>query len=406
MKKLTLLAVVLFSLTASTFAIGNRIVELSTTSNVEATNNVFAVKDYLVPELVIDMSDFAKKVPKSGFNATESVSEELAFKIDIPSGPKIGFGLGAEILGSFTASKSLFELLYAGHDFTEEENLVCTIDDTYVDVFAFINASYGMDIGDKITFMVTPTLFSTVAHMGMEDTKVTLTNKNNGDFGFALSGKLSVYAGETLGDDYLALLSSLNNNFGFDLAASGYYKLFDFLDVGGSFRIPIVPSRPKVQSIAAFDCSMMTNVTDLTSGGFSAPAFNMGEWVASEGTYVVNRPMKFAASAVYHPVIGIMPWEDLITCYATLGFGIKHSFTSDAKAYFDYYFGTKFSLWNMLKLTVSAEHLDEIYRNKIEFGFNTRLLEVDTGISSSSKSFAKSFTGAGIGAYVNVALGF
>ncbi|MCQ2576615.1 MAG: hypothetical protein MJ162_07705 [Treponema sp.] len=408
MKKLLLSAAVLLSMTASTFAIGNRVIELKSVTNLEASNNLFGVTDFLVPEVVIDLSDLKNQVPNSGFNVSTNMSELFSLNIDVPHGPKIGFGAGVEMYGSASISKSFFKLIYEGHDFTENEELTCSVDDTYADVFAYTNATFGMDIGNRITFKATPTLFSTVAHVGLEDTKVTLTNTNEGKFGISMTGRIATYAGSELPSfqEYTSLLNSLNNNCGFDFSAEGYYKLFDFLDVGGSFRIPMVPSRPKVETSQSFEYSLITDIEELTGNTFTLPAFVMGEPVYTNGNYVLNRPMKFAATAIFHPIIDVMPWADLITCTGTVGLGVKHSFTPDAKVYFDYSLSTKLSLFNMLKLTVATEHMDEIFKNKVELGMNVRLLEIDAGVSVASKSFTKSFTGGGVGAYLVVCMGF
>ena len=50
--------------------------------------------------------------------------------------------------------------------------------------------------------------------------------------------------------------------------------------------------------------------------------------------------------------------------------------------------------------------MDEVYKNALALSLNIRLVEVDAGVSLQSPNFTKSFTGAGLGAFVTLCIGF
>ena len=66
----------------------------------------------------------------------------------------------------------------------------------------------------------------------------------------------------------------------------------------------------------------------------------------------------------------------------------------------------RLSLWNILSFELSHSRMDEIFKNELAVALNIRLVEVDAGVSFQSADFAKSFTGAGVGAFVTVCVGF
>ena len=78
----------------------------------------------------------------------------------------------------------------------------------------------------------------------------------------------------------------------------------------------------------------------------------------------------------------------------------------ETQFYVDYSVAGRLSLWNILSLSLSHSYMDEIFKNEIALALNIRLAEVDAGVSFQSPSFTKSFTGAGVGAFVTVCVGF
>ena len=106
----------------------------------------------------------------------------------------------------------------------------------------------------------------------------------------------------------------------------------------------------------------------------------------------------------------------LLTTTGYLGLGFRHPFASainqstggvdETQVYVDYSIGGRLSLWNILSLSLSHSYLDEIFKNEVALALNIRLIEVDAGISLQSPSFTKSFSGAGLGAFVTVCVGF
>jgi hypothetical protein len=63
-------------------------------------------------------------------------------------------------------------------------------------------------------------------------------------------------------------------------------------------------------------------------------------------------------------------------------------------------------LANLLSFYLSTEYTDQIFMQKASMSLNFRVIEVVTGIATTSSSFVKTFQGTGFGAFVTVYMGF
>ena len=129
----------------------------------------------------------------------------------------------------------------------------------------------------------------------------------------------------------------------------------------------------------------------------------LGDFVKLDQPYEIHRPMKLGISANFHP------FGSLLTTDGYIGVGVRHPFAKDVsetKVYLDYSVAGRLSFWNFLSFEVSHSYMDQLFKNEFAVALNIRLVEVDAGVSLQSASFAKSFKGAGLGAFVTVAIGF
>jgi hypothetical protein len=127
--------------------------------------------------------------------------------------------------------------------------------------------------------------------------------------------------------------------------------------------------------------------------------------------YSIHRPMKIGISADFHP------FGTLLTTSGYFGLGFRHPFSAvinkvttggldETQFYVDYSVAGRLSLWNILSLSLSHSYMDQVFKNQVALEVNIRLVEVDAGVSFQSPSFTKSFSGAGVGAFVTVCVGF
>ena len=222
---------------------------------------------------------------------------------------------------------------------------------------------------------------------------------------------------------------------GFDLSAKYQRDLFRFLTVGATARIPLAPSKLSMCSAVAYNQSgeisldqfLGSSENEDNSGSNSGNVdpvnepedeetsdsrdFNgmIGEPVILAEPYAVHRPLKVGVSANFHP------FGTLLSTKGYIGIGIRHPFAKaingsmaadNTDFYVDYSIGGRLSLWNVLSLELTHECMDEVYKNQLALALNIRLVEVDAGVSMASTNFTKSFSGAGLGAFVTVAVGF
>lgn len=433
MKKIALLFVLLVSLTGLSFAknsFTHRFFEFKVDVPVEVSNNLLGIKDIFQETVVIDLSEIAKNVAFKGAAIKAFAAPSFSLNLDIPSGLILGFSLGAEADVSVGLSKDLFEFLGEGNLGMGNEMQVET-SNTYADIFATAAVKGGWNFKkSKIEF--TATAFSTLAHFDASETSARFYLNNS-------TNKAGVEAhigakGYTIADvndlsNIQTLMNSISDSIGFDVAAKYERDIFKFLTVGGQARLPLVPSRlsvaytvdyPVLDEEIGFDQFLGTDDDSGDSGSSSVPPAGdddlegyekyLGKPTKLETPYAIHRPLKLGVSADFHP------FGTLLSTKGYVGVGFRHPFASainkenggadETQFYVDYSIGGRLSLWNVLSFSLSHSYMDEIFKNQFAVELNIRLIEVDAGVSFSSTNFTKSFTGAGVGAFVTVCIGF
>ena len=119
--------------------------------------------------------------------------------------------------------------------------------------------------------------------------------------------------------------------------------------------------------------------------------------------YKINRPMKITAMAE------ATPFGDFCKFYGQFGIAIRNPAAknkAEVFSYPEYMLGCRLSLANLLSFYLSTEYTDQIFMQKASMSLNFRIIEVVTGIATTSSSFVKTFQGTGFGAFVTVYMGF
>jgi len=435
MKKLAISFVLLISLTTASFAenfFAHRFFEIKVDVPVNVSNNIIALSDILTETAIIDLPQIADNLKLVGASLKANAAPTVSINLDIPRGLILGFSVGAEADVGAGLSNDLFEFLGhgnvgMGNDFTMKAS------NTYADIFATAALKGGWNFKQS-RFVVTGTAFSSLMHFdaGNSYARIYMNDEEN-EFGYEANLDAKLYTSATTDNlqDVNQILSAIKGNTGFDISGSYQRDLFRFLTVGASVRIPLVPSKlntaysvktdPPIGGKFNLDTLLGKDSEEGSStqgdtreeeenSGLDSEKDWLGEPQILSTPYAIHRPLKFGISADFHP------FGTLLTTTGYLGLGFRHPFASainqstggvdETQVYVDYSIGGRLSLWNILSLSLSHSYLDEIFKNEVALALNIRLIEVDAGISLQSPSFTKSFSGAGLGAFVTVCVGF
>ena len=444
MKKLILTCALFASLITAAFAENNfahRFFEVKLDVPVSVSNNLIAVADIFQEKVVIDLPKIADQMGK-GASLNADFAPSLTIGLDIPKGLILGIKVGAEASMGVGINKDIFEFIGKGN--VGKEELTARLDNTYADLFAFAAVNGGWN-GKKLRLNVTGSAFWALAHLEASETQATIYS-NDDAMGIKAQLDAKLYtpvdvSGDDAFSDIQGIINNTKGNIGFDVSADAKYDLFRFLSVGAKTRIPVVPSRLTMLSSVNYKFEQEINIMDMigssmegengegsesgsgSSGSESTESTEQGQGeetplisqaVSLASPYSIHRPLKLGVSADFHP------FGTLLSANGYIGIGIRHPFSQgmnkalkavqgkldDPDVYVDYEIGGKLSLWNIITVRASHSYYDEIFKNEVVLALNIRLAEVDAGVSLQSANFAKSFSGAGLGAFVTVCLGF
>ena len=426
MKKLILSLIISVSLAGMAFSesiFAHRFFEVKLNVPVSASNNIMGLTEIFQKTVTVDLPKIADEVSLSGGAFIKAqAAPSLSINLDIPNGLILGFNAGAEADVSLGLSKDIFEFIGHGNE-GMGTNFTQKTTNTYADLFAQASMTGGWN-GKKSRIAVTATGFKALAHVDAGDTYIKIfNNEETNEFGVEAKVDAKLYTSTDINEgfsDIQAFIPFAGTGTGFDLSADVQRDLFRFLTVGAKARIPIVPSKLSMCSTVSESFNFSTSFDELmngssedgntttdgdnTSGSTGDEEKSMlSAFTKLDKPYEIHRPLKLGVSANFHP------FGTLLTTSGYLGIGVRHPFakdTSETNFYVDYSVAGRLSLWNVLSFELSHSYYDQIFKNEVALALNIRLIEVDAGVSFTSASFAQSFTGAGLGAFVTVAVGF
>ena len=254
MKKLLITFALLVSLVSASFAenfFAHRFFEIKLDVPVNISNNLFGITDLLQKQVVIDLAEIADNLPENGASLKADVAPSLSIGIDIPKGLILGLDIGADAAASVGLSKDIFDLIGNGNQ-GKSSNFTQKTTNTYFDLFAHTSITGGWNTKNS-KIKVTGSLFWALAHFDASDTYVKFYSQDNKS-GIEANLDARLYSPVDYSkdvSDVQAILSSMKNNGGFDIAAEYQRDLFRFLTVGGKVQIPLKPSTLDM-------CSMVT----------------------------------------------------------------------------------------------------------------------------------------------------
>jgi hypothetical protein len=260
---------------------------------------------------------------------------------------------------------------------------------------------------DKWKFTVSPSVFIPLLYMNKPDISYTLTN---GDpFSGSITARADIYTALAPDNDSGINIEEILMPKGVDISADLSYRLFPFLEVGGTItHIPIVPASmssgrriDKVYRINGSGKSLQDLIEDDELDSLLDPEPGEDDLVSfSDGSQTVFRPLRFDAYAVYTPFT--MNWMRLnlkpsvglsfLTVYDTVHFNVGLE--------------TEFKLVNMLGLTWDFRYREQVWLNKLSLMLNFRALELDVGAGFRSMDLPGAFTAKGLYLACGFRLGF
>lgn len=378
-----------------------RFFEVKVGADVDFSNNLFALNDFMKKDLVIDLRKIADECPKNGFNIRADVEPSFALNLNILD---FNFGLssGVQMYESMEFSKDLFDFLGYGNSIGQTMNFGFKND---TDVFAFTQVDVGFKLG-RLKIKAQPAIFLPIISIRGGGGSVTVLNDDDGNLSVGMNMNMDVYSiselkkadegsGVTVDPDKLQ--STIIDGYGFDIGGGVTYSFTKTFDLEATCRIPILPGRLNYKSNIQGGSDYNVKLTD----------FNNSEKTDRETTVtnvketlMINRPMKLDVYAD-KDLLG-----SLFNARAGAGFGIRRPFSDAAVFYPEYYLGFTVNLIDIVKVRVSTEYTDQLFKHELGTTLNVRVVQFDIGVSSQSSSFKKSMAVAGLGGYAYLTMGF
>lgn len=431
-KLIIFLSIFLLSSTVHAGIMNNRFVELRVDLPMDVSNNSFGILDlFRSEELLIDLGAVADELPEDGFTIRSSMTPNIGVNFNIAKF-HAGLKVGADIYGSFNLDKSIFNFIAFGNKLNETVEIKPNV---YGDVFITGDVYADLQLG-RMKLNVNPALFIPVASINTNNTYLKIQNNSNGDIIAEMNGNIELYSqfalDETgngidinhisMGSETMDIRSSdalmkLFRYSGFDFA--GIIELpspiFDSLSFSAAFRVPIIPGKLNTKTAISCDTQYKINPSEIIQNkidGNTENSENEGKeldlnlndldytYYSEETVYKINRPFKFMGYATF------MPFGELLTAKAGLGFAVRSPLSEYAVTYPQYYLGGGVSvLGGFFRMSLSTEYTNQIFIHQTNLAISLRAVEIDLGLGTEGPNFEKSFNLSGVRAYLGVAVG-
>ncbi|MBO7638267.1 MAG: hypothetical protein J6S91_04760 [Treponema sp.] len=412
MKRLLCTVAVLCLTLGSAFAEldpSKRFVELGFDVGFSAGQNALGIRDVLTKDLIIDMTDLAKRDFKLNFGFAPGIH----FNVNV-NGIGVGLQTDLDFHTNFTIDQALFKFLAEGNELNESQTIGMS-----ANLESFLTASIPVrfKVG-KLGFKVVPTYFVPIAYLPEPRAQVTYSTNEDGTVRAEATASFDLYtafdASSILAENHsLPEVSEIlkeAKNGGFDLSAVVEYALFDSLDLGGYINMPIYPGtlNHHAYGTATFNFEMVGLLDWATSDPkpekpFDDPETYWSDLQYDENGYKVNRPFRFGVEAAWRPV------GDWFVVHPKLGLAAKNPFGKDFNVhslYPEYSISAYMTFLYVLGFNVTTAYQDHVFSHNLGLRFNARVFELDMSIGTSNSDFLRSFSLGGLETKVGVKMGF
>jgi hypothetical protein len=373
-----------------------RFFEIGIDVGVGVANNALGIGELLTDEIVLDFDIIRDKVAENGlgFALTPSPLPNVFFNLNF--GQFLGLGIFTKVEGDInvTLGSALMDFLADGN--LERHNIDGDALSISGGIFAEVGARALLHL-DRWTFTASPSVFMPLVYIPKSSLKYNL----NTDKGFALgvSGEINIYTPFSMKDMDVMEITNNISHAGFDLTAGAEFGLFDWLYVGGTANhIPIVPSTLtnlmtiKADALGISIKDPLSNPQMETNMDTDEPEyFNVSE--------SVMRPLTFDVYA---------KWQLLDRNFLKLTLKPNLGFTAiTASGVPDFNWGVQADLSVLFLSFHLGTGLNQgIWKHRLGFGLNLRVVEFLAEASLQSTDFQGSFNASGLGVNLGFRFGF
>lgn len=383
------------------FADGRTAFALGLAVDISASNSYFNIEDFFKKTLEINIKKMAEN--KQGFSLSAMVGLNFYFDVYIKSKYEFGIFLNADTFVYNNIPQKLIGLV--GNGLTNDSGLKGNVSE-YAYAFFDTGLFYGMKI-NAFKFRTSASYFIPIMYCNSVISEYEYYND-------PVSGGIIAF-GKTNIDLYSPLplsgkpitkkdIDNIFSSAGFDITFTGSYDISPYADIHFSLcNIPIVPGNLSNGISVNYQgkievSSLVETLNGVIDGKFKQPDVTMD--YSSELLYTLNkkkifRPLKFAIGS------NIFPFQNkYLIITPSLGMHILKPI------YVDFGLRLETQFLNVMGLYYSLNRLDRVYKNTLGFFLDLRIFRMEFAASSASPSFAGSFTGKGVEAYLQIVLGY
>lgn len=386
-----------------------RYFEIGVDADVSAANNLLSLTDVLKKNVEIDLTQISNDLSDSGFTLAFNDNEKVFVNLNISNNYRFSIFSSVEASSSINVSKELFKMLGNGLNVGETKTVDVTgYADVYVNTgFSFQTLFHGYGV------RITPTYFVPLAYVPKTKATGRLVTASDGSIRAEAEADVDIYTAVDMHDfmeedksfDSINFsVSDLLSNGGFDLSLEIENNWYYNLNAGLYTRIPIVGGTLNYKMHTRFWAYAYEDnpLGFLDESEDHDTDHGKDDFVYSEESYKVHRPLKFGLNATYTPFgkwLKVMP---------AVGFAIRNPYTSaDRIFYMEYALDLRMSLVKRIfNFNLGTAYQNQTFQQRFGFSLNLRALEIIAQASMCGTTFLTSFNHNGYAAFVGARIGF
>ena len=420
MKRLALIVSTILISCAAFAEMPSRFFEVGLDVDASLAQNITTANDLFVENLVIDLTELAENMDSNGAKVTADGFLSAFMNANI-MGYKAGLYANLDVAASFGVGQELFSFLGNGNKLNED--VVASVNASLESYFE-IAANVEFKLLKNFHISVSPDVFMPIAYLPRPDAKVTATALEDGTLKMTASGQFALYTAFAMSDYFdenFNFNSQAINNIdggnitaliasgaGFDLSGNVIYELFDWINVGGYARIPIVPGRLSNSTTGKVTYSAQVDpvLNSYVSNGdfsFSSTGPEYENITYGTDTFTVNRPLRLGAQAQFKFLGGMLNVSPSLGLAARNPFGEDFDWSQSIYPEFALRAGADFWIGGVY---LNTQYMKQIYSQEVGGYLNLRAMELILKIASSGTSLSKSFALGGMSASLGLRFGF
>lgn len=367
----------------------HRFVELGLDAGVGLANNLTGIRDIMKKHIFLDLNTLSDSIKDGGISINTDVDAGVFFNVNI-GGWGVGISGGVEGGINGNIPKEIFTLITEGnlHQHTFEGDLT-VFGSIFADTAVDVHGQFG-----KLRVGVVPALYIPLIYIPKSTITYNLDSEEK--LYASVESDIQVYSPFSLKDpDPFAATQGL----GCDISLQGEYALLPFLDLGGTLsHIPLSGAvlnhqmRLYSKKFAIDGSELLQNQT------LEIPEFEL-EQEYTTGSHRVFRPLRFDVYALYRPLL-----VDFFAIRPNIGF--THVLAGGIPPYFNAGVEFRLNVLRILFFHLGTGYEEAIWRHRLGFALNLRIIELDLEGGLRSQDLDKSFNLQGASVKVGLRLGF